>query len=92
MTEREKLIVEIAKLEARRFELLADETRLHSAFMAEEDEAEANRLAADLQDICGELDEIGDLIGAAAAKLYLIEAPISLREFLEDHPVGGRML
>jgi hypothetical protein len=92
MAEREELIVEIAKLELRRTVLMADEGRLHAAFTAEDDEDEANRIATDLQDICGELDEIGDLIGAAAAKLYLIEAQISRLKFMEDHPVGGRML
>jgi hypothetical protein len=92
MTEREELLVEIAQLEARRTVLMVDERRLHAAFMAEDDEAEANRIATDLQDICGEIDEIGDHIGMASTALYLIEARISRREFLEDHPVGGRML
>jgi outer membrane murein-binding lipoprotein Lpp len=89
MTEREELTAKIAQLEARRTELMADEDRLHNAFMKEDDEAKANRIATDLQDICGELDEIGVKIGIAKAKLYLIEAQISRREFLEDHPVGG---
>jgi predicted P-loop ATPase len=92
MTEREELLVKIAQLEARRTVLMADEALKHAAFMAEDDEAKANRIAAGLQDICGELDEIGDNVGIAVAKLALIEARISRREFLEDHPVGGRLL
>jgi hypothetical protein len=60
--------------------------------MAEDDDVKAERIAVELQDICGELDEIGDLIAIATGMLYLIEARISRREFLEDHPVGGRML
>jgi hypothetical protein len=89
MSERVDLLVEIAQLEARRTVRMADEALKHAAFMAEDDEAKANRIATDLQDICGELDEIGVKIGIAKAKLYLIEAQISRREFLEDHPVGG---
>lgn len=74
MSERTERLAEIAKLEERRKVLLADEGRLHAAFMAEDNEAEANRIAAQLEDICGELDEISDLIGCAAAILYDIEA------------------
>jgi hypothetical protein len=91
MTEREELTATIAALEARRFELMADETRLHAAFMAEENEDEANRIATDLQDICGEIDEISGKLGVGRSLLHLVEGRISRREFLEDHPVGGRM-
>jgi hypothetical protein len=92
MTERVELLVEIARLDARRAVLMADERRLHNAFMAEDDEAAANRIAVQLEDICGELDEISDKRGVAKARLYLIDAKQSRREFLDDHPVGGRML
>jgi hypothetical protein len=92
MTEREELILEIATLEARRTVLIAAEGRRHADFIAEDDDAKADQIATDLQDICGEFDELGAELGIAKAKLDLIEARISRREFLEDHPVGGRML
>jgi hypothetical protein len=92
MTEREELLIEIAQLEARRTVLMADEALKHNAFMAEDDETKAERIATDLQDICGELDEISGKLTIAKELLYAIEATISLREFLADHPVGGRML
>jgi hypothetical protein len=71
---------------------MTDEARLHAAFMAEDDESKANQIAYQLEDICGELDEISGKIGVGGTLLHLIEARISRREFLEDHPVGGRML
>jgi hypothetical protein len=88
MTEREKLIIEIARLEARRTALMADEIRLHTAFMKESDETKANRIAAYLQDVCGALDKIGGKLGIAKAQLYDIEAGISLREKVADAAYG----
>jgi hypothetical protein len=92
MTEREELTVEIAALEARRAALMTDETRLHNAFMVSDDLAETDLIGAELENVWKELDEIRAMLWSGVVLLYLIEARISRREFLEDHPVGGRML
>jgi uncharacterized small protein (DUF1192 family) len=89
MTEREDVIQQIAELEARRSSLMAEEGRLHAIFMAEDDESAAKRTAVELEDICGELDEISDKIGCAEARLYLIEAEISRREKIRDTAYGS---
>jgi hypothetical protein len=92
MIERNELTAKIAALEARRAVLMTDEARLRAAFAAEDDESKANQIAYQLEDIDGELNEISGRLAVGRDLLHLVEARISRREFLEDHPVGGRML
>jgi hypothetical protein len=88
--QREELIQEIAELEARRAVLVERERHFHAAFMAAS-ESEERQIGYQLDEVMGEFDELGDKIGCANARLYLIEAEISRREKIRD-AAYGRML
>jgi predicted nucleic acid-binding Zn-ribbon protein len=85
MTELQECLVEIGQLEARRALLMVRERLKQAAYMAEEDEDEAKRIVIELQDICGEIDEIGNKIEAARARL------VSHREKIMDVAYGGSL-
>jgi hypothetical protein len=87
MSRRTDIIQEIAELEARRAVMVERERHLHAAFMAAS-ESEERQIACDLEDVMGELDELGEKIGCATARLYLIEAKISRREKIANAAYG----
>jgi hypothetical protein len=76
MTERDDLLDAIDRLNGRRSRLMADESRLHEAYMAAPD-VEAAALGNRLEDICGEIDEIGGKIEPLKARLWEIEGAVS---------------
>jgi hypothetical protein len=85
MAERHWLLDEIAELSERRATLMAVELQRHAAFMAEDDPVHADRIAVELEDICGEIEEISDKIRRAQNRIEdEFEAPESRRVMLWD--------